>query len=45
MTITRLEELIIQQEESLSQTRHELYKYAIYNIAYFDQLDENMKQN
>jgi hypothetical protein len=44
MTIERLQEILIEEEETLSEIRHKFYIYKQYNIQFFDNLDEKYEK-
>ena len=44
MTLERLQEILIEEEETLSEIRHKFYIYKQYNIQFFDNLDEKYEK-
>ena len=44
MTITRLQEILIDQEETLSKIRHDFYQYEQFNKEQFDNKDEQYEK-
>jgi hypothetical protein len=44
MTLERLQEILIEEEETLSEIRHKFYIYKQYNIQFFENLDEKYEK-